>query len=354
MKIALLAPFEESIPPKKYGGTESVVYNLLVELVKMKHDVTLFATGDCDVPCRVVQIFPHALRLIEPYASDMEMRDTAKYLGIGKVLAQLEDEQFDIIHNNLGWRFLFFAKSFHTPMVTTLHNPISKGEQQMGYLAYPDLLFVSISNNQRKPLPDLHFVDTVYNGIDLDMYPFSPKHDGFLFFLGRMSPEKGVKEAIDVAKQAKKKLFIAAKVDMVDQPYYEMVKPLIDGKQIVMLGELGVADKTKYLQQATALISPIQWEEPFGLVAIEAMSCGTPVLGMARGAYPEIIRQGENGFLAGSIDEMVTQVANIESIDRSTCRKDVEERFTRRHMAEAYVNVYEKILHGDTILVGSG
>lgn len=344
MKIALLAPFEESIPPKKYGGTESVVYNLVIELVNMGHDVTMFGTGDSDVPCKVVPIFPHTIRSIEPYASDMQMRDSAKFLGIGKILAQLEDEHYDIVHNNLGWRFLFFAKCFHTPMVTTLHNPISKGQEQMGYLAYPDLQFVSISDNQRKPLPELHYIDTVYNGIDMDMYPFAEKHDGYLFFLGRMSPEKGVKEAIDVAKKTGHKLFIAAKVDLVDQPYYDMLKPLIDGKQIIMLGEISGAEKTRYLQQAIALVSPIQWEEPFGLVAIEAMSCGTPVLGMARGSYPEIITSGKNGFLATTVDEMIEQLKRIESIDRRTCRQTVEERFTRQHMAAAYVKVYEKML----------
>ena len=344
MKIAILAPFEESVPPKKYGGTESVVYNLIVELVNLGHDVTMFGTGDSDVPCKVIPIFPHTLRSIEPYASDMQMRDAAKFLGVGKIIADIENEKFDIIHNNLGWRFLLFAKSFHTPMVTTLHKPISKGQEQMGYLAYPDLQFVSISDNQRKPLPELQYIATVYNGIDMHMYPFSETHDDFLFFLGRMSPEKGVKEAIDVAKKTRTRLFIAAKVDFVDEPYYAMVKPLIDGKQIVMLGELSGAEKTKYLQQATALISPIQWEEPFGLVAIEAMSCGTPVLGMARGAYPEIITSGKNGFLATTVDEMVAQVGQINSIDRHACRKTVEERFTRRHMAEAYVRVYEKLL----------
>jgi glycosyltransferase involved in cell wall biosynthesis len=344
MKIAVLAPFEESVPPKKYGGTESVVYNLIVELVALGHDVTMFGTGDSNVPCKVVPIFPHTIRSIEPYASDMQMRDAAKFLGIGKVLAHLENEQFDIIHNNLGWRFLLFAKTFHMPLVTTLHNPISKGQEQMGFLAYPDLQFVSISDNQRKPLPELQYVKTVYNGIDLDMYPFSETHDGYLFFLGRMSQEKGVKEAIDVAKKTNRRLLIAAKVDLVDEPYYEMVKPFIDGKQIMMLGEITGAEKTKLLQQATALVSPIQWEEPFGLVAIEAMSCGTPVLGMARGAYPEIITPGRNGFLATTVDEMITQVGQIASIDRHACRKTVEERFTRRHMAEEYVRVYEKIL----------
>lgn len=344
MKIAVLAPFEESVPPQKYGGTESVVYNLVVELVAMGHDVTMFGTGDSDVPCKVIPIFPHTIRSIEPYASDMSMRDTAKFLGIGKVLEQLENGKFDIVHNNLGWRFLFFAKCFEIPMVTTLHNPISKGPEQMGYLAYPDLQFVSISNNQRTPLPELHFVDTVYNGIDMAMYPFANEHDGYLFFLGRMSPEKGVKEAIEVAKKTGNKLYIAAKVDLVDQPYYELLKPSIDGKQIVMLGEINGEEKTKYLQGARALVSPIQWEEPFGLVAIEAMSCGTPVLGMARGSYPEIIKSGKNGFLATTVDEMISQLGHIDAIDRSECRRSVEERFTRQHMAQGYVSVYNKLL----------
>lgn len=345
MKIAMVAPFEESVPPAKYGGTEVVVYNLITELIKQGHDVTLFATGDSKVPCRVVPIFPQSLRSLSPFDTDLKSREAAKFLGIGKVLEVLQKEQFDIVHNHIGWRLLLFYEHIHQPLVTTLHGPMSIGYQHIGFTASPSLEFISISNNQRKDFPTLDYVATVYNGIDLNHYQFQRgSSDNYLLFLGRFSPEKGAREAIEIAKESGKKLLMAVKIDQVDKKYFEECRPLIDGKQIQLLGEMSMAEKVKYLQNAMALLAPIQWEEPFGLNVVESMACGTPVIGTSRGSFPELITHGKDGFLAKSVGDMVDFVKRINTVDRRECRKTVEERFTKEIMASKYIEVYKKII----------
>jgi len=344
MNIALLAPFDESIPPSKYGGIEQILYSLVNGLVAKGHNVTLFAAGTPQVHCRVVSIFPEPLRAVEPYVSNMRLRDTAKFVGISKVLSLLQKEPFDIFHNHLGWRFLPFASFVPMPMISTLHNPVVIPLQEVNYTIGSDVAFVSLSNKQQKLNPTLHFVATVHNGIDPTLYPFSNAPDDYLFFLGRISPEKGVKEAIEIAKKTGKKLIIAAKVDVGDQSFYESLRSEIDGTQIVMIGEIDLPTKVRYLQKAAALLSPIQWDEPFGLVAIEALSCGTPVLGMARGAYPEIVEQGKQGFLATTVEELALDVAHIDQIDRAACRRRVEEQFTVEKMVEGYEKVYAECI----------
>lgn len=346
----MVAPFEESVPPIKYGGTELVVYNLVSELVKLGHEVTLFASGDSKVDCRLIPIFPQAIRTLEPYISDMKARDAAKYLGISKILKGLQDGDFDIIHNHIGWRFLLFYSLIHTPMVTTLHGPMDLAYQRVGFSADPNFSFISISDNQRKAFPTLSYIKTVYNGIDLTLFPFrandppQSEYGEYLFMLGRMSHEKGVKEAIQVAKATDKKLVIAAKIDAVDQKYWEEVKPMVDDKEIIYIGEIGFDKKTELLKNAYALLAPIQWEEPFGLNVIESMACGTPVLGMARGSFPELITHGKDGFLAHTVEEMVDQIPKVSSIDRRECRKTVETRFSRGIMARGYEDAYKKII----------
>ena len=353
MKIAMVAPFEEAVPPLKYGGTELVVYNIVTELVALGHEVTVFGSGDSKVPCRLVPVFPQAVRTIEPYVSDMKAREAVKYLGIAKVVKALSAEPFDIVHNHIGWRFLLYHELIGQPVVTTLHGPMHLAYQRVGYDASPGLPFVSISDNQRKAYPSLNYVRTVYNGIDTSLFqlrgdtePVSNNRGQYLFLLGRMSPEKGVKEAIDVAKSAGMKLIIAAKVDSVDLKYYEEVKPMIDGTHIEFIGEINFAEKVDLIKNAYALLAPIQWEEPFGLNLIEAMACGTPVLGMSRGSFPEIIENGRNGYLSSSVGEMSKQVADVAKISRNRCRAAVEERFTKAVMARGYLEVYNQILEG--------
>lgn len=339
----MVAPFEESVPPAKYGGTEVVVYNLVTELVRLGHDVTLFATGDSAVPCRVVPIFPTSLRTLPPFNTDLKSREAAKFLGIGKVIEILEEGQFDIVHNHIGWRLLLFANLLKQPIVTTLHSPLSLSYPKVGLTARRDFQFVSISNNQRNDMPDLHYVATVYNGIDLSLYPFEKNTGTYLCFLGRISAEKGVREAIDVAQAAHMPLKLACKIDAKDE-YYQSIQPMIDGSQIALVGEIGIAEKARLLAGAYALLAPIQWEEPFGLNVVEAMACGTPVLGFSRGSFPELIDHGKNGFLSNSVEEMSDQIPKVSSIDRALCRKSVEERFTKETMADEYLEVYKKIL----------
>lgn len=344
MKVAMLAPLEESIPPKEYGGTELIVFNLVSELVKMGHDVTLFATGDADVPCEVEAIFPQAIRKTAPYDTDQKARESIKWVGIGKVIEKLHDKKFDIVHNHIGWRFLTQANVIKQPLVTTLHGSLHLTYQHAGFTASPDYQFVSISDNQRRALPHLHYIRTVYNGITVEKFPFSEKQGDYLCFLGRFSPEKGIKEAIEIAQRTGMTLKIMAKVDLTDQAYYESMKSAIDGTTIQFLGEVEFEKKTEVLKNAYALLAPIQWEEPFGLNVIESMACGTPVIGTKRGSFPELITPGKDGFLGSSINDCIRLVGDVVKIDRKNCRQTVTDRFTSTMMAEGYVDAYTRII----------
>ncbi|MCX6759652.1 MAG: glycosyltransferase family 4 protein [Candidatus Nealsonbacteria bacterium] len=344
MKIALLAPFEESVPPQKYGGTELIVY-YLAQLLSKKHSVFLFATGDSKTKARLIPIFPRNIRK-EKISQDMKIRESLKYIGIAKVVKELKKIKVDIIHNHIGWRFLPFAPLFKSPVVTTLHGPLNVPYQQFVYGQFKKFPFISISNSQRKPFPDLNYAATVYNGIDIKEFDFNdnPKGDYFAF-LARMSPEKGPVQAIQAAKKAGVKLKMAAKVDAVDKEYFEKeIRPLIDGKQIKFLGEIGPKEKNNFLKNAKGLLIPLQWEEPFGLFMIEAMACGTPVIAFKRGSVPEVVKDKKTGFIVKTINEMAEAIKKIDQIDRKECRKWIKEKFTAERMVSDYEKVYEKIL----------
>ena len=366
MKIALLAPFEESVPPKKYGGTELIVY-YLAQILSKKHSVFLFATGDSKTKAKLFPIFPQSIRN-EKISQDLKFRDSLKYIGIAKVIKELQKVNPDIIHNHIGWRFLPFASLFKTPVITTLHGPLNIPYQQFIYGNFKEFPFVSISNSQRKPFPKLNFIATIYNGIDIKQFHFNPKPNGnYSAFLARMSPEKGPIQTIKIAKRAGINLKMCAKVDIVDKNYFlKEVKPLIDGKQIKFLGEIEQKEKSNFLGNAKALLCPIQWEEPFGLFMTEAMACGTPVIAFARGSVSEIIKDGETGFIVNSspkdirgnwiikksgIAGMVEAVKKIYNMPekeyqkmRYLCRKHVEKNFTAEKMVSEYEKVYYKIL----------
>lgn len=272
------------------------------------------------------------------------LRDRYKWLLTGKAVAYLEDGDFDVIHNHLGWRLLPFARRFQHKMVTTLHSPLDPPEQQVVLEPYAHYNYASISLNQRKGMPELHFVGNAYNGIAVDKFTVGDGKEGYLAFLGRMSPEKGPLEAIKVARATGKPLRMAAKVDTVDKAYFEKeVRPLIDGQHITFIGEVNHEQKVSFLGNASALLMPIQWEEPFGLVTIEALACGTPVIGLARGSLPEIIVDGKNGFLCKTVEEMIERVDDLRTIDRAQCRQDAEQRFSVRRMAESYLEIYETL-----------
>ncbi len=345
MKIALLAPFEEAVPPEKYGGTELVISNLCETLIDYGHRVYLLGTGDSQTRANLISIFPQAIRK-EKIASDLTLRNTLKYIGIGRVFDELLKLDIDIIHNHIGWRFIPFAHHFRVPTITTLHGPLDVPYQQFVYGSFPSASYVSISNAQREPFPKLNYIATVYNGIDLGQFDFVDKPGKYLAFLGRISPEKGPRQAIEIAKRAKMKLKIAAKIDAVDIEYFKKeVEPFIDGRQIEYLGEIGPKEKNNFLKNAYALLSPIQWREPFGLFMIEAMACGTPVVVTDMGSAREVISDGKTGFVvSNNIDEFVGAIKRVQQIERKKCYDRVKELFTKEKMTENYLQAYEKIL----------
>jgi len=344
MKIAILAPFEESVPPAKYGGTELVVYNLTEQLIKMGHEVTLLASGNSRTSAKLEVVFPQSIRSLSD-SQDMKVRDALKFIGVGKVISCLRKNEFDVVHNHIGWRLLPFQEVIESPVITTLHGPLDVPYHQKVYGTYKDSNFISISLRQRLPMPQLNYIANVYNGIETEKFKFNNKPKNYFAFLGRMSPEKGPVQAIEIAKKAGVKLLMAAKVDSVDREFFKnKVEPLIDGKQIKFIGEVNHNEKIEFLGNARALIAPIQWEEPFGLFFVEAMICGTPVIAIKRGSVPEIVINKKTGFVCETIDEASERVKFIGEIKRINCHNQVKENFSAKKMAEEYLKAYKKVL----------
>ena len=344
--LAQIAPSEERVPPPKYGGIELVVSNLTEELIKRGHQVTLLASGDSITKARLVSTFKKAVRTDVNIGANSLKRDAAKLIEVAQAVNFLQQHKFDIIHNHIDWRFLPFISLLNSaPVVTTLHGPLDTDYQQFIYNTVPNKNYVSISDNQRRPMPQLNFVSTIYHGIQINKFAFNSKKGKYVAFLGRMSPEKGPLQAIQAAKKAKIPLIIAAKVDLVDREYFnKKIKPLIDGKLIKFIGEVSHRGKVKLLRNAAALLCLIQWEEPFGLVMIEALACGTPIIANNKGSVPELIQDGKTGFIVKNINEAVKAIHNIDQIDRYDCRRLAEEKFSVEKMAEEYEKVYYKLL----------
>ena len=344
MKIAMLSPFEESVPPFKYGGIELVIYNLAQQLVKRGHDVTLLATGDSKTSAKLKAIFPESIR-IHKDIQDISVRSAIEFIGVKRAVNYLNRNNFDIVHNHIGWLMLLFENLLNFPIVTTLHGSLNVPYQQIIYDEYKNSNYISISLNQRKPMPHINFVANVYNGIEIEKFQQNYNPQNYFAFLGRMSPEKGPLQAIEIAKKAGVKLIMAAKVDVVDRKYFEeKIKPLIDGEQIKFIGEVNHIEKVQLLKNAKALLAPIQWEEPFGLVFVEAMICGTPVIAMKRGSVPELIIDNKTGFICKDIDEAVEKIDLINSINREDCYEHVKNNFSAEKMAESYIEAYKKVL----------
>ncbi len=341
MNIALLAPIEERVPPKKYGGTELIVYNLAEEFVRLGHKVTVFGSGDSKLSARLVPLVPKAI------GSDIKkrLREALGTQAFIKLAQHLQHEKFDIIHNHAGWQALLFKDLFKYPLLTTIHAmPLEAGPDKTMYGMFKDMPFVSISNAQRATFSGLNYIGTVYHGLQLDLFKFNARPQDYLAYLGRFSPFKGAAGAIEVAKRTGKKLIMAAKINNFERAYFEReLKPHIDGKQIVYLGEVDHKAKVDLLRNARAVLLPINWAEPFGLVNIEAMICGTPVLTTPMGSTPELIVDGKNGFLCNSIDEMCERVGQIDQIDRSFCRDYVKKNFSAERMARQYLELYKKV-----------
>lgn len=338
MKIALVAPLFESVPPQLYGGTERVVSYLAEELVREGHEVTLYASGDSQTSAELVPVVPRALRLDgsqDPTAHHVRMLD----------LVLRDAPRYDIIHFHIDYLHFPLARALGLTHVTTLHGRLDIPDLAPLYRTYDDLPVVSISNHQRGPLAHANWVGTVYNGLPEQNFRFFPKQGDYLAFLGRTSPEKGIREAIEIALAAGMPLRIAAKVDKVDQDYFDtVIRPYLSHPLIEFIGEIGEREKDEFLGNAAALIFPIQWPEPFGLVMAEAMACGTPVIAYPRGSVPEVIEDGRTGFIVGSEGEAVAAIDRLAEIDRADCRRHFEQRFSARRMAGDYVAVYEQLL----------
>ena len=338
MKIAQVAPLYESVPPKYYGGTERVVAFLTEELVRLGHDVTLFASGDSVTRAALVPGCARALRLArccDPMAPHVYMLEQ---------VFQRADE-FDIVHFHADYLHLPLARRRPLRQVTSLHGRLDLPEIAPLYREFRSMPFVSVSHAQRAPLPFLNWQATVHHGLPRDMLRFAERGGDYLAFLGRLSPEKGPERAIAIAKAVGMPLKIAAKVDPADQEYFDAaVRPLLDHPLIDYIGEIGDADKGEFLGNARALLFPIEWPEPFGLVMIEAMACGTPVIAFGHGSVPEVMLHGRTGFVVNNVAEAAAAVRRLDQIDRRACRAAFESRFTAERMARDYLSVYEQIV----------
>jgi glycosyltransferase involved in cell wall biosynthesis len=324
------------VPPKLYGGTERVVSYLTEELVALGHDVTLFASGDSITSARLHAVWPRALRL------DPAIRDpiAPHMLLMEEVRRQAED--FDVLHFHMDyWPFSLFSRQ-RVPFVTTLHGRLDLPELQPVFDTFPNVPVVSISDAQRRPLPQANYVATVHHGVP--MTPVAGAKPEYLAFLGRIAPEKGPDRAIRIARACGIPLKIAAKVDKVDQHYFEaVVRPMLDGPGVEMIGEIGEAEKPAFLSGAVGLLMPIDWPEPFGLVMIEAMGCGTPVIAFNRGSVPEIVENGLTGFIVEDETGAIGAVERLATLSRERVHARYEQRFSPRRMAEDYLSVYRSL-----------
>lgn len=340
MKIAQVTPLYEAVPPKLYGGTERVVAHLTDALVDLGHDVTLFASAEARTRARLIPVRDQAIRLDPaPLKSDL----AAHLSMLGEVLERVDE--FDVIH--------FHTDMIHFPMfsryadktITTLHGRLDMKDLAPVYERWPEFGLVSISDDQRKPLAFANWRSTVHHGMPEELYHFAPKSDGYLAFLGRISPEKRPDRAIEIALKLGKPLKIAAKVDAADKVYYETkIKPLLDNPLIEFIGEIGDHQKSEFLGKADALLFPIDWPEPFGLVMIEAMACGTPVIAFKCGSTTEVIEDGTTGFLVDTMDEAVEAAGRAHLLDRTAIRDRFEQRFSAAAMARRYLDVYGELL----------
>jgi glycosyltransferase involved in cell wall biosynthesis len=339
MKIAQVAPLIESVPPRLYGGTERIVSYLTEELVRLGHDVTLFASGDSITGAELAPCCTRALRL------DPTVRDTIPHfmLMIDKVRERADE--FDILHFHIDLFHFPLFRSLAAQTLTTLHGRQDLGDLKPFYSRFGEMPLVSISNDQRKPLPHANFVATIQHGIPADLHRPSFEPGGYLGFLGRISPEKRPDRAIRIARAAGIPLKIAAKVDKVDEDYFRNhILPLIDGPSVEFVGEINEREKTKFLGEAAALLFPVDWPEPFGLVMIEAMACGTPVLAFRCGSVPEVIEDGITGKVVDSEEEAIAALPAILSYDRRMVRQRFEKRFTATRMAKDYAGIYRQLL----------
>lgn len=337
MKIAQVAPLIESVPPRLYGGTERVVAFLVDELVRQGHDVTLFGSGDSRTSARLVPGWPRALRL-----GTCQDAVSPHVLMLETVVQRARE--FDIVHFHLPQLHLPLARRLSTPHVTTLHGRLDLAELAPLFREFSDVPLVSISRAQRAPLPEAAWAATVYHGLPKDLLRFDPEPGRYLAFLGRISPEKRVDRGIEIAKACGARIRIAAKVDAADREYFERdIRPMLDHPLVEFIGEIGEQEKSAFLGGASALLFPIDWPEPFGLVMIEAMACGVPVVAFRGGSVVEVIDHGVSGFVVNSMAEAVEATKAATRLARGACRAAFERRFTADRMAQDYLAVYDRL-----------
>lgn len=340
MRIAQVAPLWERVPPPAYGGVELVVGLLTDELVRRGHEVTLFASGDSISLAKLTSVHPRALRL------DRTIKDYSVYEMLNLASVYERAEEFDIIHSHVGHGTLTYANLVTTPTVHTLHGIFTPDNEKIFSFGKKQP-YVNISDAQREPRLGLNYLATVYNGIDVSSYEFhaQPENPPYLAFLGRMSPEKGAHLAIEIAKETGWHLKMAGKVDVVDVEYFEKeIKPHIDGKQIEYLGEANHTQKNALMGGAVATLFPITWREPFGLVMVESMASGTPVIAIKLGSTEEVISHGKTGFLCNNIQECISAIDQVTELDRYACRQHVENIFSVKHMTDGYEAVYQQVI----------
>ena len=341
MKIAQIAPLCESVPPKLYGGTERIVSYLTEELVRQGHDVTLFASGDSTTCAKLVRCSDRALRL------NPAVKDHWPYHIMMMEEVRKRADNFDVLHFHIDLLHAPLVGDFLDRTVTTLHGRLDLPDLKPFYRTFPELPLVSISRSQRKPMPPVNWVGNVYHGLPRDLLPFHkyPADGGYLAFLGRVSPEKRPDRAIEIATRAGLPLKIAAKIDKVDQAYWnDVIAPMVHTHpNVEYIGEITEREKGAFLGNARGLLFPIDWPEPFGLVMIEAMACGTPVIAFKCGSVPEVVDDGVTGFIVRSVDHAVAAVKRLDEIDRDAVRASFEQRFTAERMARDYLSIYRSL-----------
>jgi glycosyltransferase involved in cell wall biosynthesis len=349
MRIAQVAPLYESVPPKLYGGTERVVSYLTEELVRLGHEVTLFASGDSQTRAKLVPACPRALW------RDAGCRETLPHHVRLMELVFRDVSRFDVLHFHCDYLHFPLVRRCPCPAVTTLHGRLDGPDLQPLFDEYAEVPLVSISDDQRRPVRGANWQATVYHGLPRDLHTFRERPGDYLAFLGRISPEKRLDRAIAIARRAGMKLRVAAKVYPEEQHYFnQAIAPLLDESRswVEFLGEVGGRDKDEFLGNARALLFPIDWPEPFGLVMIEALACGTPVIAFRNGAVPEVLTDGLTGFVVDGVDEAVRAVGRVSELSRRACRQTFEERFDAARMAQDYLEVYRGLVHGGRALFG--
>lgn len=338
MEIAQVSPLYESVPPKFYGGTERVVSYVTEELVRRGHNVTLFASGDSKTSAELVSVMDTAVRFGRP-------EDPLAYHTLLLEEVAKRRDQFDVIHFHLSCEHFPLARRLAVPQLTTMHGRADIASMQAVFREFTDMPMVSISDFQRTPVPYVNWLTTIYHGLPEDLFTYRQKAEHYLAFIGRASPEKGVDRAIEIATGCGMDIKVAAKVNEVDQNYFdERIKPLLEHPHVEFLGEITETERDELLGNALAVLFPIEWPEPFGLVMIEAMACGTPVIAFSQGSVPEVISHGETGFIVNNVDEAIKAVDKIHTISRECCRYIFETRFSDKRMTDEYLMIYEAII----------